>query len=164
MNLDIFYLFYKLSENPFMAKASMFLSYPFTYGILILLFIWAIFISYRKMFNFSILFLSGFISWLVAGFIKNTLRIKRPFLTENISPLFKESGFSFPSEHTAVFMGITIAMFLINKWVGFLFLIITFLIGISRMIIGVHYPSDIIGGMFVGMVIGLIFNEIFKKI
>jgi len=164
MNNEIFYAMYNLSQFSIWAKLSMFLSYPFTYILLFLLIIWTIFLSDRKMFNFSLLFLSGMFSWLFANLLKNILEINRPFVDLGIVPLHFESGFSFPSLHTTVFTAIAVAMFLINKKAGFIFLIIAILIGLSRIVIGVHYPFDILGGLFVGTLVGLIFREIFKKI
>lgn len=164
MNNEIFYTIYNLSKVPILAKLSLFLSYPFTYILLFLLILWAIFFSQKKMYNFSLPFLSGIFSWLFANIIKSILKINRPFIDLSIIPLHSEVGFSFPSEHMAVFTAIAIAMFLINKKAGLVFLIIAILIGLSRIIIGVHYPLDILGGLFVGMLVGLIFIKIFKKI
>jgi len=142
----------------------MFLSYPFTYGLIILLILWAIFFSNRKMYNFSLLFLSGLSSWIMASALKNILQLNRPFVNLDILPLYKETGFSFPSEHMVVFTAIAVSMFLINKTAGYIFLIIAILIGLSRIILGVHYPVDIMGGFVVGLIVSLIFKEIFKKI
>jgi len=164
MNLHLFNSIFFLSNNPIIAKLSLFISYPFTYIGIIVLIIWAIFLSKRKMYDFSLFFLSGFFSWAVASFIKNTLQINRPHVDLDIIPLYKEIGFSFPSEHMAVYTAFTISMFLINKKFGYVFLFFSIIVGVSRIIIGVHYPVDILGGFFVGLIISLIFTELFKKI
>lgn len=164
MNTEIFFQLYSLSSNPLITKVAMFLSYPFTYGLIILLILWAIFFSNRKMYNFSLLFLSGLSSWIMASALKNILQLNRPFVNLDILPLYKETGFSFPSEHMVVFTAIAVSMFLINKTAGYIFLIIAILIGLSRIILGVHYPVDIMGGFVVGLIVSLIFKEIFKKI
>jgi undecaprenyl-diphosphatase len=164
MNIIIFNYFFNLSLIPVIAKLALFLSYPFTYGLIFLLIFWAIFLSRKKMFNFSLLFLSVVFSWITASFIKNTLRFSRPYLELNIVPLFEETGFSFPSEHMAIFTAIAISMFLIDKRAGYIFSLIAILIGLSRIVIGVHYPVDILGGAIVGIVISLIFTSIYKKI
>ncbi len=164
MNTELFYFFYNLSNTPFIAKASLFLSYPFTYGVIFILFIWVIFFSKRKMFNLSLLFLSSFFSWITAAILKIIFHVDRPFITEGIIPLYKETGLSMPSEHMAVFSAIAISMFLIDKRAGVLFSIIAIFIGFSRIIIGVHYPIDILAGAIVGLIISLITIKIFKKI
>lgn len=163
INNNFFYLFYEFSKIPYIAKIAIFLSYPFTYGLLAVLAVWAIFISKRKFFNTSFLFLSAFISWVLAFVIKNILQIRRPFIDLNIMPLYQETGFSFPSEHMAVFTAIAVSMFFINKKAGLVFFIIAILIGLSRIVIGVHYPIDIIGGFIIGIIISLILKKIFKK-
>lgn len=164
MNHSIFYILYNLSSIPIISKIALFLSYPFTYFVIFLLIIWAVFISQRKMYNFSLLFLSGLTSWLVSNILKNIIRMNRPFVDLNIIPVYKEIGFSFPSQHMAVFIAIATSMFFINRKAGYVFLIIAFLIGISRVIIGVHYPVDLLGGLVVGVLVSLIFIELFKKI
>lgn len=164
MNNTIFLQIYSLSSTPFIAKLALFLSYPFTYALLFLFLVWAIFISKRKMYNFSLLFMSGFLSWVIASFLKNIFMTSRPFIREGIIPLYRETGFSFPSEHMAVFTALAVSMYLIDKRAGYIVSVIAILIGLSRMVIGVHYPVDILGGLAVGLIISLIFIQIFKKI
>lgn len=93
------------------------------------------------------------------------------FLTKNIVlrnrpdhlRLIEETGYSFPSGHamgSIAFYGFIIFLLSkskINKYLKiFLSIIIgltIFLIGISRIYVGVHYPSDIIGGFLLGYII-----------
>lgn len=164
LNNEIFYAIYNLSTIPWIADLAIFLSYLFTYLLLFSLVIWAIFFSQKKMYSFSLLFLSGIFSWFAANIIKSIVRINRPFVDLGITPLHSEIGFSFPSEHMSVFMAIAVAMFLLNKKAVIVFLIIAILIGLSRIVIGVHYPLDIIAGIFVGALVGLFFTKLFKKI
>ena len=108
--------------------------------------------------------MSTLFSWLMAEALKNILRVNRPFITEGIVPLVKETDFSFPSGHMAVFTAIAICMFFIDRRAGFVFSIIAILIGLSRLVIGVHYPFDLVGGFAVGLIISLITIEIFKRV
>lgn len=164
LNNSIFYIINNFSIIPWVADSAIFLSYLFTYLLIFSLIIWAIFFSQKKMYNFSLIFMSGIFAWLVASILKRLLRINRPFIDFGFSPLHFETGFSFPSEHMTIFTAIAMVMFLINKKAGIVFLIIAILIGLSRIVIGVHYPLDILGGLFVGGLVGLIFIKIFKKI
>lgn len=84
---------------------------------------------------------------------KNLIRRQRPgdAITGFNAFLVPSDKFSFPSGHTA-------AAFLMADLAGFYypeFVIISFvmasLIGISRVLLGVHYPSDIAAGIFVGL-------------
>lgn len=79
-------------------------------------------------------------------------------LTDAITPVGCAGGFSFPSNHAlnnfaaAVFL---LRIFPANKWI---FLIVATLISISRIYLGVHYPSDVIGGALIGVAFGYLFS------
>lgn len=68
----------------------------------------------------------------------------------------KEDSVSFPSGHTASSFAAAIGIFYIDKKKGILPLILAALIGFSRIYIHVHYPSDVIGGVFTGVIFGLL--------
>jgi membrane-associated phospholipid phosphatase len=79
---------------------------------------------------------------------------QRPALWDSIAP---ESTFSFPSGHA---MGsITIAMVLVllawhtrwRWWVTLPMAAFTLMVGLSRVYLGVHYPSDILAGWAVAI-------------
>lgn len=164
MNNTIFFYLYHLSSNVFISSTALFVSYPLTYGLLALVLIWAIFYSERRMFNFSLLFLSMISSWFVASALKSMLHVSRPFVTFNLLPLHHETGFSLPSNHAAIFASIATVMFIMNRKLAYLFTFFALLVGVSRIVIGVHYPSDIIAGFSVGIIVGLLFIKLFKKI
>ena len=163
MNNIIFQYIYSFSSNIVIAKLALFLSYPFTYGLLFLITIWALFISQNKFLNFSLLFTTGFFSWLISTILKNIIGVNRPFIDGSIVPLFRDSNYSFPSVHMSVFTAIAVVMFSINRKAGLIFILIAILIGLSRIVVGAHYPIDILGGLAVGLLVGLIFREIYKK-
>ncbi len=68
-----------------------------------------------------------------------------------------ESEFSFPSGHTTSAMAaMTGLFFTTNKkvsWTAFIFAVV---MGITRIYLCVHYPSDVLGGLVVGFLAGLI--------
>lgn len=164
MNNALFLYLFDLSKNVFIGSTALFLSYPFTYGLIFLVILWAVFYSSRRMFNLSLLFLSIISSWFLAGILKDMFQYARPFITLHLVPLYREAGFSFPSQHAAVIASIATVMFLIHRKLAYLFVIFALLVGVSRVIIGVHYPSDIIAGFFVGIIVGLLFMKLFKKL
>jgi undecaprenyl-diphosphatase len=82
------------------------------------------------------------------------------------------TGYSFPSGHSvnaAVFY-FTLALlarqlFKENLQPGLLFCVsagLTLLVGLSRIYLGVHYPSDVLAGFFLGITWALIVNRIFS--
>ncbi len=76
-----------------------------------------------------------------------------------------ESDFSFPSGHTNAAFATMVPVFLIGKkkW-SWLALVFGILMGISRIYLVVHFPSDVIGGIITGTIAGLIGTLIAKSI
>ena len=88
--------------------------------------------------------------------IKYIFRKPRP----SFEHLVVQGGYSFPSGHamgsTIMYGGLLVVLFYLVKSKGIrtlfalLFVGLILLIGISRIYLGVHYPSDIIGGYSLG--------------
>lgn len=77
------------------------------------------------------------------------------------------TDFSFPSGHTMCSFAASVVIYYMNKRIGIFALILSFLIGFSRLYLYVHYPSDVFCGMIIGTLLGLtaiiIFNKIEKR-
>ncbi|MBU0540342.1 phosphatase PAP2 family protein [Patescibacteria group bacterium] len=58
---------------------------------------------------------------------------------------------AFPSGHTSVSVAMACAILFANRPLGFLSLLAAALIALGRLAVGVHYPSDILGGIIVGV-------------
>jgi undecaprenyl-diphosphatase len=102
--------------------------------------------------------LQAILSALVARFIiAEAIRFfynrPRPFeMGEDVIRLVEHvSGNSFPSGHATFAFAIAAAGALYYPKTGFLFFLAAFLVGISRVAAGLHWPSDILGGALVGM-------------
>lgn len=93
----------------------------------------------------------------------------RPFSTLHVHKLLSSGWFysdkewSFPSGHSAFFFAMATAIYLYNKKWGLGFFIAAIVMNISRIIVGVHYPSDIVGGMIVGMLTAYIIFYVAEK-
>ena len=76
-----------------------------------------------------------------------------------------ESDKSFPSGHTtAAFDCMTPVFILGNKRLKFLALTFAILMGLARIYLCVHFPSDVLGGMIVGILAGILAVLIAKKL
>ena len=75
------------------------------------------------------------------------------------------SDFSFPSGHTLVcFEAATVLLKREKRSVGITALILAVLVAFSRLYLYVHYPSDVIAGILLGILFGLTGNFIADKI
>ena len=76
-----------------------------------------------------------------------------------------ESDKSFPSGHTtAAFDSMTPVFMLGKKWLRLLAVCFAVLMGIARIYLCVHFPSDVLGGMIVGILAGIIAVLIGKRL
>ncbi len=114
-------------------------------------------------------FLAAIVTRLGLGeIIKRLINRPRPFEIYQVHQLLPyDPGLSFPSGHAMFFFGMSMAIYLYNKKLGWLFFVGSVLIFVARVFAGVHYPSDILGGaavgIFGGWLVVKIFNKIFKK-
>ena len=68
-----------------------------------------------------------------------------------------ESDMCFPSGHTNAAFAAMVPLFILgNKKVSWLALVFGILMGISRIYLVVHYPTDVIGGFITGTIAGII--------
>ncbi len=78
-----------------------------------------------------------------------------------------EDDMSFPSGHTSLNFSVFTALAAVlikdkKKW-AWVLLIIPIIVAITRIIRCVHYPSDVLGGMIIGVFAGLIGYAVAKK-
>jgi undecaprenyl-diphosphatase len=83
----------------------------------------------------------------------------RPFMDHHLTQLIDHaSGKSFPSDHTTISTAIAAGILFLTKYkkTGVLLLAAAVAIGTARIFVGVHYPADILGGLFTGLAGGAI--------
>jgi undecaprenyl-diphosphatase len=103
--------------------------------------------------------------------LKSAVARERPDFLE---PIFAEHGFSFPSGHASLSMvGYGVLAVLVSRsflphWAQLAVYgavaVLVFLIGLSRVWIGVHYPSDVIAGWVAGATVVLVFAALTREV
>ena len=115
--------------------------------------------------NKILILINVIVTTLLNQLLKNVFQRGRP-----IDSIIEESGYSFPSGHSMVSMAFYgFLIYLVYKSnikyksliIGLLSVLI-FLIGISRIYLGVHYPTDVIGGFTLSLSYLLLFIDITK--
>ena len=99
--------------------------------------------------------------WMIVELVKFLVHRSRPFirLTQTRIVGNRARGRSFPSGHTSqvFFMATLITQhFHSSLWIVILLYATAFLVGITRMYIGAHYPRDVLAGAILGSVWGLL--------
>ena len=127
-----------------------------------------IFISIKK---YRLIGISMIIALILSVLIGNVIlkpliaRI-RPFEVNTAIELLigPPSDYSFPSGHTLSSFAVATTIFCINKRFGIIAVIMACLIAFSRLYLYVHYPSDVFGGLIIGVSIGLLTYSIIKRL
>lgn len=99
--------------------------------------------------------------------LKNIVARPRPYTEVEglVSLIGKLSDYSFPSGHTVVtFMGATVLYKKFPKYIGITAFIWAVITGFSRMYLGVHYLTDILGGGILGIILGYVVVLIVQKL
>lgn len=86
-------------------------------------------------------------------FLKNLIARPRPFTVDNSVVLLipEPSEYSFPSGHTANSFAAAVVIYAYFHKTGIAALLVAATIAFSRMYLFVHYPTDILGGMALGI-------------
>ena len=95
---------------------------------------------------------TALLAWILGQALKYLIGSPRPFLVlDDIPLLFTQGGYdSFPSGHATFFFALGTALFFQNKKFGILLFAGAVIMGAARIIVGVHWPIDILGGFVLG--------------
>ena len=89
-------------------------------------------------------------------YVRSRINRPRPYEKWDIEPLLDKStkGNSMPSRHVFSAVVISCAAMLIAPGFGYLLLLLCILYSAERVLIGVHYPSDVAAGYAAGLFCG----------
>lgn len=121
-----------------------------------------IFIKDQKYRDFLYRIITGLVpTIIVVHLIKLIFRRARPYnLLEGLETYgIYLRDYSFPSGHTAAAFSLFITALLFSKNLTIPFFIFAIMIAFSRIYLGVHFPTDVAGGMIVGIIITLLSHK-----
>jgi len=146
--------FIRSHSSQAMDKFMLFITYssgPVPVTVLFLILIWIFFKKHMtERLIFVLLTMPGTV--ILNNILKLIFRRDRPDL---LNLLITEKSFSFPSGHAMISSAIIMTILVLSnnlrryRWILISGLFYIFLVGYSRVYLGVHYPSDIIGGWII---------------
>lgn len=104
---------------------------------------------------------SGLIGWVIAHILKPLIAHARPDLTTAL--IMPDDLYSFPSGHATFMFALAFAMYGFNKRAGKILFILAFVAGAARVLAGVHYWYDILGGLVLGAGVASIMYLVLRR-
>ncbi|MBR0138446.1 MAG: phosphatase PAP2 family protein [Erysipelotrichaceae bacterium] len=128
------------------------------------IFVALIMLTKEKYRNTAIILLVSIAAGYVLGnlILKNVIARSRPFwIREGMEIIVKKpTDYSFPSGHTVSATVSAMVLLIRHHKLGFFAMILSSLIAFSRLYLYVHFPSDVLGGIILGIITAATVNKI----
>lgn len=128
---------------------------------------WIFIFTKKYRFNGLCIITALTVTVIISEFIIKPLFLReRPYMLnpEFVLLIPEPSGSSFPSSHTSTSFASAIQFFGINRKAGIAALIFAAVVAFTRLYLYVHFPTDILGGTILGILLGLATISISEKI
>jgi len=109
---------------------------------------------------------AGLMAVFVAGAISRILQLALPtrlrplheprlslHLPLKVDPALWNQWNSFPGGHSTIYFGLAMVGYLVRPRLGYVMFGIALVLNLSRIYLGVHYPTDVVGGGAVGLLV-----------
>lgn len=159
MNIDrkLFFGIYNFADrNKIVKNLGIFLA-KYSQKIFIIIYILGMIPAFRTNVNTLARFvLIPLVTLFYNSFLRYKINRQRPFVKEGITPFIEhEKSGSCPSNHGASAMIIALGFMMINVYISSVLIVLAVITGVSRVVVGVHYPFDIIISWIIAFVIGV---------
>lgn len=106
--------------------------------------------------------LAIFVTFTLSQILKQLFHTPRPYLVDGLSTmtLTVPNGFSFPSDHSAIAFALAVTIWLHDRKVGIIFIILAFCVAWARVAANVHWPVDVVGGGMLGTLVALVIEKV----
>jgi membrane-associated phospholipid phosphatase len=103
-------------------------------------------------------------AWYAAHFFKNWITFPRPDLTIALFQPLDQYSYGLPSGHAAFMFALAAAMYSFDKKAGWVLYVLAILTGVARVLAGVHFWYDIVGGAVLGYAVSAIVVTLCKRL
>lgn len=168
LDTQLFYLLNNLArQSPLFDAVVVFLASYLAYILVALFLALLLFSQYSKREKLIIFLITGISAVIARLGVTELIRFfyhrPRPFSALPTHQLLIDNAWSFPSGHATFFFAMATAIYFYNKKWGVFFFMATILMTISRVIAGIHYPSDIVGGALIGIAVAYVVFHIARR-
>lgn len=177
MNDNIFFFFYNFAhQSVFLDGVIVFLAVYFPFLVIMVAGLFLLFhhevlraenpyrVFLEKKKEILLVFFSGILSWVLAHLFKFFFHLERPIeMLSQVQTLFSKTDYAFPSGHATFFTALALAIYFSHKKAGYLFMFFALLISFARVMAGVHFPVDILGGIILGIFVSFLVQYFYSS-
>lgn len=169
MNVEIFRLINNLAgKNTVLDKIMIFFSKDVPYifmAVIALVFILGVIKKNEEYRKVSVnTFVITVINLILSFIIGSIYYVDRPFVHNKVNLLIPHTAdASFPSDHATGTMSIALGLGKYNRILGIIMTILSIIVGFSRVYVGNHYPSDVIGAYIIVFITNYLYNLVLKN-
>lgn len=165
MGLDKFLaqkIFLTVKNSSFLSTLAVWGATKAVWFLAFLVLIWLIIIKNFSFGSFLAVLIGVLSSWAIQLSFAFLIHRQRPFQQNHEKPLMKLiwQTPSFPSGHTSLACSLAAGVFYQDPVFGSLFFFVAAVVALSRIAVGVHYISDILGGAVIGITVATVVSKL----